>query len=100
MKTLAIALSLFLLPIALVQAGGAPSSPPHHLAPAYDCPDCKFPRKVRKTHTEELSRKGFQKWEEHCCGIRILANYIRVVYRTHYCNGDSRIWHMEYRAGS
>ncbi|MDF1812980.1 MAG: hypothetical protein P1V20_12220 [Verrucomicrobiales bacterium] len=83
-----------------LQPKGVPDKPPHHLAPAWVCPEnCFQPKeKVVKTHTLELRRFAFQKWEEHCCGIKMKGNYIKVTYETFFSDGSSVVWHKEYRS--
>lgn len=84
----------------LFKKKGVPAKPPHHLAPAWECPEnCFEPKeKVVKTHTVELSRKGFTKWEEHCCGIKMKGNYMKITYETFYSDGTSVLWDKEYRS--
>lgn len=84
----------------LFKKKGVPSKPPHHLAPAWECPEnCIEPEeKVVKTHTREISRVAFSKWEEHCCGIKMKGNYMRVTYETFYSDGTSTVWNKEYRS--
>jgi hypothetical protein len=78
---------------------GAPKNPPHHLAPEWTCPGkCESKEKVVKTHTVELRRQAFTKWEEHCCGIKMKGNYMKVTYETFYSDGSTTVWHKEYRS--
>jgi len=84
----------------LVKPKGVPDTPPHHLAPPFNCVECDKEKaeKIVKTHTVELSRKGFTKWEEHCCGIKMKGNYMKVCYETFYSDGSSTVWEREYRS--
>ncbi|MDF1752487.1 MAG: hypothetical protein P1U89_06925 [Verrucomicrobiales bacterium] len=84
----------------LLKPKGVPDKPPHHLAPPWVCPEnCPEPvEKVVKTHTRELSRKGFTKWEEHCCGIKMKGNYMKVTYETFFSDGSSVVWEKHYRS--
>lgn len=83
----------------MAQLGKKPETPPHWLAPI---PDIEAPKvkkkKVKPTHTVEISRIAFTKWEEHCCGIKIKGNYMRVTYQTFFCDGSSKVWVKEFRS--
>jgi hypothetical protein len=83
-----------------IKPKGVPDTPPHHLAPPFNCVDCEKEKveKVVKTHTVELRRIGFTKWEEHCCGIKMKGNYMKVTYETFYSDGSSTVWEKEYRS--
>lgn len=79
-----------------------PATPPVLLAP-YDQFDLiavceeKEPAVV-EVKTVELRRVAFQKMEEHCCGIKMKGNYMRVTYQTFYSDGTSNVWNREYRS--
>ena len=61
-------------------------------------PKKKKKERVYVTHTVELRRVAFQKMEEHCDGIKMCGNYIRVKYQTFFSDGSSKIWEKEYRS--
>jgi len=78
-----------------------PDRVPSYLAPysKFDLvQDCNKKEKVVEKNTIELCRKAFTKWEEHCCGIKIKGNYMKVTYQTFYSDGSSVIWDKEYRS--
>lgn len=88
--------------LGLSKASKVPANVPAYLAP-YDQFDLiancqEKPEKVVQTKTVELRRIGFQKWEEHCCGIKMKANYMKVTYQTFYSDGTSVVWDREYRS--
>ena len=86
--------------LGLTKLSKVPAKPPHYLAPFPDdlvC--CKEKRaKVVKVKTVELSRTAFTKWEEHCCGIKMKGNYMRVVYKTIYSDGTEVVFDKVYRS--
>lgn len=90
------------LPILNLFKKKAPAKPPVLLAPYHEfdlIANChEKPVPVYETKTVELRRVAFQKWEEHCCGIKMKGNYMRVTYQTFFSDGTSEVWDREYRS--